>query len=51
LKNAADYVTKLPKREAYLPEWRAAIEALMLRSRGCDIMLAVIKALDGNGLH
>jgi hypothetical protein len=30
LRDAATYVTGLPKKEAALPEWQAAIEALML---------------------
>ena len=30
LRDAATYVTGLPKKEAELPEWQAAIEALML---------------------
>jgi hypothetical protein len=30
LRDAATYVTGLPKREASLPEWQAAIEALIL---------------------
>jgi hypothetical protein len=30
LRDAADYITRLPKEEAALPEWQAAIEALML---------------------
>ena len=30
LKDAADYITKLSKKESALPEWQAAIEALML---------------------
>jgi len=49
LKDAADYITKLPKKESDLPEWQAAIEALMLCSRGGDTMLArigVMKALN-----
>jgi hypothetical protein len=49
LKDAADYITKLPKKESDLPEWQAAIEALMLCSRGGDPMLAqigVMKALN-----
>ena len=29
-RDAADYITKLPKKELALPEWQAAIEALML---------------------
>jgi hypothetical protein len=34
LRDAADYITALPKKEAELPEWQAAIEALLLVSRG-----------------
>jgi hypothetical protein len=30
LRNAASYITALPKKEADTPEWQAAIEALML---------------------
>ena len=30
LRDAADYITGLPKKESDLPEWQAAIEALML---------------------
>jgi hypothetical protein len=40
LKDAADYVTRLPKKESQLPEWQTAIEALMLCSRSGDPMLA-----------
>ena len=49
LKDAADYVTKLPKKESDLPEWQTAIEVLMLCSRGGHAMLArigVMKALN-----
>jgi len=49
VKDAAHYVTNLPKKESDLPEWQAAIEALMLCSRGGDAMLArigVVKALN-----
>ena len=49
LKDAADYITKLPKKESDLPEWQAAIEALMLCSRGGPTMMArigVMKALN-----
>jgi hypothetical protein len=51
LKDAADYVTTLPKDESGLPPWQVAIEALMLCSRGSDPMLARIafmKALNRN---
>jgi hypothetical protein len=30
LHDAATFITSLPKKEAALPEWQAAIEALML---------------------
>ena len=30
LRDATTYITELPKKEAALPEWQAAIEALML---------------------
>ena len=33
LKDAADYITSLPKKESDLPDWQVAIEALMLVSR------------------
>jgi hypothetical protein len=49
LKDAADYITKLPKNESDFPEWQTAIEALMPCSRGGDTMLArigVMKALN-----
>ncbi|WP_334445362.1 hypothetical protein [Bradyrhizobium sp. AZCC 1610] len=49
LKDAADYITKLSKKESDLPEWQTAIEVLMLVSRGGPTMLArigVMKALN-----
>jgi hypothetical protein len=51
LKDAADYITKLPKKEADLPEWQTAIEVLLLCSRGGPTMMArigVMKALNRN---
>jgi hypothetical protein len=42
LKDAADYITKLPKKESDLPEWQTAIEVLMLCSRGGHTMMARI---------
>ena len=42
LKDAADYIAKLPKKESDLTQWHVAIEALMLCSRGGDPMLARI---------
>ena len=32
LKDAADYIMKLPKKESALPEWQTAIEVLLLVS-------------------
>jgi hypothetical protein len=49
LKDAADYITKLPKNESDVPEWQTAIEVLMLCSRGGRPMMArigVMKALN-----
>ena len=49
LKEAADYITKLPKKESDLQQWRTAIEVLLLVSRGGPTMMArigVMKALN-----
>jgi hypothetical protein len=49
LRDAADYITSLPKKESGLPEWQAAIEALMLVARSGPTMMArigVMKALN-----
>jgi len=49
LKDAAEYITGLPKKESALPEWQTAIEALMLSSSGGPTMMArigVMKALN-----
>jgi hypothetical protein len=51
LRDAADYITGLPKEESDLAHWQIAIEALMLCSRGGDPMLARIafmRALNRN---
>jgi hypothetical protein len=43
LQDAATYITNLPKKESDLPEWQAAIEALMLvADRGGPTMFARI---------
>jgi hypothetical protein len=42
LRDAANYITALPKQEAELPEWHAAIKALLLVSDGGPTMLARI---------
>ena len=49
LRDAATYITALSKKEGALPEWQAAIEALMLVARGGPTMLArigVMRALN-----
>jgi len=49
LRDAADYITSLPKKESDLPEWQTAIEVLMLVSRSGPTMMArigVMKALN-----
>lgn len=51
LRDAADYITALPKEESELAQWQVAIEALMLVSRSGPTMLARIafmKALNRN---
>ena len=51
LKDAADYITKLPKSESDLPEWQAAIEVLMLCSRSGPTMMARIGAMKALNRH
>jgi hypothetical protein len=50
LQDAATHITNLPKRESDLPEWQAAIEALMfVADRGGPTMFArigVMRALN-----
>jgi hypothetical protein len=52
LEDAGNYITKLPKAEHSAPEWRAAMEALILvATRGGPTMLArigVMRALSRN---
>jgi len=51
LKDAADYITALPKEESDLAKWQVAIEALMLVSRSGPTMLAriaFVQALNRN---
>jgi hypothetical protein len=42
LRDAADYITSLPKKETDLPEWQVAIEALMLVSRSGPSRFAIL---------
>ena len=48
LRDAADYITGLPKKESDLPEWQTAIDVLLLCSRSGPTTLArILKALNG----
>jgi hypothetical protein len=47
LRDAATYVTGLPKKEAALPEWQAAIEAIIL-DRGGPTMFASDRRDEGS---
>jgi hypothetical protein len=51
LKDAATYITKLPKAEHEVEEWQAAIEALMLVARGAPTMLARIGVMRALNRH
>jgi hypothetical protein len=51
LRDAATYITNLPKKESDLPEWQAAIEALMLVSRGGPTILARIGVMRALNRH
>jgi len=52
LRDAATYVTGLPKKESALPEWQAAIEALILvADRGGPTMFARIGMMRALNRH
>lgn len=51
LRDAAAYITNLPKKEADLPEWQAAIEVLLLVSRGSPTMMARIGVMRALNRH
>jgi hypothetical protein len=51
LRDAALYITKLPKAEHEAEEWQAAIEALMLVARGGPTMLARIGIMRALNRH
>ena len=51
LKDAADYITKLPKKESDLPEWQTAIETLLLVSSSGPTMLARIGVMRALNRH
>jgi hypothetical protein len=52
LRDAGNYITKLPKAEHLAPEWQAAMEALILvATKGGDTLLpriGVMRALHRN---
>ena len=51
LKDTADYITKLPKKESDLPEWQTAIQVLLLCSRGGPTMIARIGVMRALNCH
>ena len=52
LQDAATHITNLPKKDVALPEWQAAIEALMLvADRGGATMFARIGVLRALNRH
>ncbi len=52
LRDAADYITKLPKAEHDAPEWHAAVEALILiAENGGPTMFARIGVMRGLNRH
>jgi hypothetical protein len=51
LRDAADYITSLPKKESDLPEWQTAIEVLMLVARSGPTMMARIGVMRALNRH
>ena len=51
LRDAADYITSLPKKESDLPEWQTAIEVLMLVARSGPTMMARIGVMKSLNRH
>ena len=49
LRDAATYITELPKKEVTEPEWQTAIETLMRAAeRGWPVMMARIRCFARN---
>jgi hypothetical protein len=52
LKDAADYITRLPKAEHESPQWQAAIEALIMAAEGRGPLMharvGMLRALNGH---
>jgi hypothetical protein len=51
LRDAADFITSLPKKESALPEWQTAIEVLLRVSRGGPTMMARIAVMRALNRH
>jgi hypothetical protein len=51
LPDAATFITKLPKREHDAPEWRAAIEAVMVVETGGPTMFCRIGIMQALNRH
>ena len=51
LRDAADYITSLPKTESDLPEWQTGIEVLLLVSRSGPTMMARIGVMRALNRH
>ena len=51
LRDAADYITGLPKKESDLPDWQVAMEALLLVSLGGPTELARISVMKALNRH
>jgi hypothetical protein len=51
LRDAGNYITKLPKAEHDAPEWQAAMEALIVATLGGPTMLARIGIMRALNRH
>jgi hypothetical protein len=51
LRDAADYITRLPKKETDLADWQVAMQALLLVSRSGPTMLARIAVMRALNRH
>ena len=51
LRDAANYITKLPKAEHQVQEWQTAMQVLMMCSRAGDTMLARIGVMRALNRH
>jgi hypothetical protein len=49
LRDAADYITGLPKKEAAAPEWQAAIERVPLQARSARKLTGLSRHVSHHG--